>query len=369
MYALLIFLVTILIVSLIAALLAAALVIAERYIADYGQCTLTLNGQRDLSVQGGKPLLTVLREEKIFIPSACGGRGTCGVCKVKVTDGGGPILPTETPFLAKEEIADDVRLSCQIKVRGDLAVHIPEELFNVQEFAARCVQIEELTYDMNRFRFELTEPATIEYVPGQYVQLLCPRYKGNAEEVYRAYSIASDPKQKNIIDLIIRRVPNGICTTWCFEYLKQGDTVKMNGPYGEFCLSRTEAPMVFVAGGSGMAPFVTILHAMKNTGNSRQAEYFFGANTTADLCLTGEMKDFEQALPNFTFVPVVARPDESDNWTGETGLVTEAVQRRYTDLSGHEGYLCGSPGMIDAAAKVFTSLGMPEDKIHYDKFA
>jgi Na+-transporting NADH:ubiquinone oxidoreductase subunit F len=362
-------LITVVIISSIAAGLAAVLVAAERLIANYGQCKITLNGKRTIEVQGGKPLLSVLREQKIFIPSACGGRGTCGVCKVKVLEGAGPILPTETPFMTKEELAGNVRLSCQVKVRNDLAIEIPEHLFNVREFESRCVKIEALTYDMQRFRFELAEPDTIDFVAGQYMQLLCPKYKGSDEEVYRAYSIASDPDEKGIVEFIIRRVPNGICTTWCFEHLKEGDRVRLNGPYGEFRLSKTEAPMVFVAGGSGMAPFVSILHSMKKTGSKREVVYFYGGNTTRDLCLDKQMKEFAGVLGHFTFVPVVARPEEGSQWAGETGLVTEAVKRRYQDLSGHEGYLCGSPGMIDAASKVFTSLGMPEDKIYYDKFA
>ena len=179
---------------------------------------------------GGKSLLAGLTEQKIFIPSACGGRGTCGVCKCKVLDGGGPLLPTETPFLTKEEQADNVRLSCQVKIRNDIKIQIPEELFNVREYECVCSEIEDLTYDMKRFRFELKEPPSIKFVAGQYIQLRCPKYKGNSEEVYRAYSIASDPQQNNLVDLIIRLVPNGICTTWCFKHLKEGDPVKLNGP-------------------------------------------------------------------------------------------------------------------------------------------
>ena len=363
------FIVTILIISSIAAALAALLVLCEKYVVNYGPCKITINSEKELNIQGGKPLLTILRDEKIFIPSACGGRGTCGVCKCKVLDGAGPILATETPFLNKEEQADNVRLSCQVKVRNDIAIEIPDELFNVKEFDVVCAEIKDLTYDMKRFRFELKEPSNVKFVAGQYMQLFCPKYKGSSEEVYRAYSIASDPNANNLIDLIIRRVPNGICTTWCFEHLKEGNPVKMNGPYGEFRLSESDAPMVFVAGGSGMAPFVSILHYMQNNKSNRQAKYFFGGNTTKDICMTDEMKAFEEALEGFEFIPVVAGPEEGSNWSGETGLVTESVQRQFKDLSGHEGYLCGSPGMIDAAAKVFTTLGMPEDKIYYDKFA
>lgn len=363
------FFITILIISSIAAGLALLLVLCEKYVVNYGPCKITINGEKELEVQGGKPLLSALRDEKIFIPSACGGRGTCGVCKVKVLDGGGPVLATETPFLTKEEQADNVRLSCQVKIRNDIFIQIPDELFNVREFNAVCAGIEELTYDMRRFRFELQDPPEIKFVAGQYVQLFCPKYKGSNEEVYRAYSIASDPKEKNRVDLIIRRVPNGICTTWCFDYLKEGDPVKMNGPYGEFHLTDTEAPMVFVAGGSGMAPFVSLLHQMRNSQSKRKVNYFFGANTVRDLCLQRQLNEFEESLEGFSFIPVVSNPHEVDSWNGQTGLVTEAVQRHYEHLKNHEGYLCGSPGLINAASKVFMELGMPEDKIYYDKFS
>jgi Na+-transporting NADH:ubiquinone oxidoreductase subunit F len=360
---------TVLIISSIGAGLALVLVLCEKYIVNYGPCKVIINKERELDIQGGSPLLTVLRDEKIFIPSACGGRGTCGVCKCTIKSGGGAVLPTETPFLTKDELAGDIRLSCQVKVRNDIDVEIPEELFNIQEFETVCTEIEELTYDMRRFRFELKDPPTVKFTAGQFMQLLCPKYKGSSEEVYRAYSVASDPKQDNIIDMIIRLVPNGICTTWCFEHLKIGDAAKLNGPYGDFRMSESDAPMVFVAGGSGMAPFVSILSHMRNTGSKRKAKYFFGGNTTRDLCMDKEMKAFEEVLEGFEFIPVVATPEEDSGWNGQVGLVTEAVQRTYQNLTQHEGYLCGSPGMIDAAAKVFKDLGMPDDKIYYDKFA
>lgn len=363
------FLLTVLIISSIGAALALVLVLCEKYVVNYGPCKIVINNERELDTIGGKSLLSGLIEQKIFIPSACGGRGTCGFCKCKVLDGGGPLLPTETPFLTKEEQENNIRLSCQIKIREDIKIEIPEDLFNVREYQCVCSEIEDLTYDMKRFRFELKDPPEIKFIAGQYIQLFCPKYKGSSEEVYRAYSIASDPQEKNLIDLIIRRVPNGICTTWCFDFLKTGDPVKLNGPYGDFRLSDTDAPMVFVAGGSGMAPFVSILSEMHNTGSKRKVKYFFGGNTVKDQCMADEMKAFEEVLEGFEFIPVVANPQEDDKWKGETGLVTEAVQRSYKDLSGHEGYLCGSPGMIDASIKVFTDLGMPEDNIYYDKFA
>jgi Na+-transporting NADH:ubiquinone oxidoreductase subunit F len=285
-----------------------------------------------------------------------------------VLKGGGAVLPTETPLLTEQEIADDIRLSCQLKVRQDLKIEIPDELLSVQEFTCRCTKIDDLTYDIKLFRFELTEPETIDYVPGQYVQLLAPKYKLGGEEVYRAYSIASDPQEKNVIELIIRLVPGGICTTYCFEHLKVGDTVKLNGPYGDFRLNDSDVEMIFIAGGSGMAPLRSILQQMKNTGNSRMTTYYFGANKIDDMFMVEPMKQFEKELANFKFVPVVATIENGDVWSGQTGLVTHAVQRGVKNAAQCQAYLCGSPGMIDASVKLLCEMGTSEDNIYYDKF-
>lgn len=361
--------VAIFIMALVAAALAAVLVVSEMFIADYGQCKITINDDRELTVDGGKSLLECLTSEQIFIPSACGGRGTCGYCKCKVNSGAGPLLPTETPFLSKAELDSNVRLSCQVKVKSDISIRIPDELLSVRQFETVCTDIIDLTHDTKQFTFQMKEPAEINFIPGQYVQLLCPEYPGNKEEVYRAYSISSDPADKKNIELVIRKVPGGICTTYCFEHLKVTDTIYLNGPYGEFRLLDTQAPMIFIAGGSGMAPIKCLLHQMKNTSSKRQCKYFFGSNTVDDQFYGELMHEFEKSLADFKYVPVVANPPQDGKWTGETGLVTEAVMRAYKDLSGHEAYLCGSPGMIDASIKVLRSMGLPENKIFYDKFA
>ena len=187
--------------------------------------------------------------------------------------------------------------------------------------------------------------------------------------MYRAYSISSDPADKNIIELIIRLVPGGICTTYCFEYLKVGDEVKMNGPYGDFRLSETEAPMVFIAGGSGIAPIKCMLYEMKNTNNQRKSMFCFGANKVKELCLGDLMGQFESELADFTYIPVVAAPEDDENWDGEKGLVTHAVERNLKNAEDYEAYLCGSPGMIDATVEVLKKMGVTEDRIFYDKFA
>jgi len=360
---------SVLIISSIGAGLALVLVFAERYVLNYGECEITINTDKKIRLQGGSSLLDALTREKVFIPSACGGRGSCGYCKVSVQEGAGPLLPTEEPYLDKSERENGVRLSCQVKVRNDISIRIPEELLSVRQYECICSEIRELTYDTRQFRFQLKDPDRMDFVPGQYVQVLAPEYEESSEEVYRAYSISSDHEDEGFIELITRRVPNGICTTYMFDYLKEGDPVRINGPYGQFRLTGTDAPMIFVAGGSGMAPLKCLLHQMVNNKISRPATYFFGVNTLRDLYMVDEMNAFEQQLPAFKFVPVVARPEEDSGWTGETGLVTQAVNRHFEDCSGHEAYLCGSPGMIDATVKVLTEGGMPLENIFYDKFS
>ncbi len=361
-------LIAVAVVSSIGTVLAALLALCEHFLANYGPCRININDERDMTIQGGKPVLSTLVAEKIFIPGACGGRGTCGLCKLKVLEGAGPLLPTEEPFLEKDEIESNVRLSCQVKVRNDLKIEIPPELFAIREYVCKCAEITDLTHDIKQFRFELVEPDRIEFTAGQYIQLLAPVYKKGGEEVYRAYSVSSDPDRKDCVETIIRLVPGGICTTYCFDYLKVGDEVRLNGPYGDFRLSDTDAPMVLIAGGSGMAPIKCMLHQMKNTGNKRKATYYFGANRVDELFLLDEMREFEAELTDFTFVPVVATPQDGEKWMGETGLVTDAVRRALDNASECEAYLCGSPGMIDASIRVLTELGMREEAVFYDKF-
>jgi len=356
------------VISSIAATLALLLTVADYFFAAYGPCEITINNDRKLTVQGGQSLLSTLIAEKIFIPSACGGRGTCGLCKLQATAGAAAVLPTEEPFLTAEEIESNVRLACQVKIRNDLEIAIPPELLAVREYTCRCTKIIDLTHDIKQFRFELLQPQTIDYIPGQYVQLLTPVYEKGGEEVYRAYSMSGDPAHKNEIETIIRLVPGGICTTYCFQYLKPGDQVKLNGPYGDFRLSETDAPIVFIAGGSGMAPIKCFLHQMKNTNSARKATYFFGVNTVGDIFMTDLMKSFESDLPRFTFVPVVANPQPGENWHGEIGLVTQTVEKQLEEPDRCEAYLCGSPGMIDAAVKLLNKLGVDNNRIFYDKF-
>lgn len=354
----------------ICGVLAAALVVADRYVNNYGICTIDINeGGRRLEVDGGDSLLAALSREKIFIPSACGGRGSCGLCKVTIHAGAGAVFPTEEPHLSKDEIAANVRLSCQVKVREDMRIEIPEELFTIKEYRATVELIDDLTYDIKRVRLALEEPSSIAFTPGQYVQLECPPYTLNPEAVYRAYSIASDPTDDNHLEFIIRLVPKGICTTWVFEYLSEGDDVTLNGPHGDFQLHDDDREMIFIAGGSGMAPFCSMLPRLKVNGDQRRIRYFFGAKAARDLFYLETMREYEKELADFQFIPALSEPAPDDRWDGETGLITEVVGRYYQDCSDKRAYLCGSPGMIDACVRVLSERGLTEDCIFFDKFA
>jgi Na+-transporting NADH:ubiquinone oxidoreductase subunit F len=349
--------------------LALVLVVADRYLNNYGSCRITINGERVLEVPGGSSLLSLLSSQRIFIPSACGGSGSCGLCKVRVTAGGGTVLATEEPHLSTLEIRDGIRLACQLKVRADLAIDIPKALFAIREYRAVLSEMTPLTHDIRLLRLELIDPETIDFVPGAYVQLQAPVYEGSPASVYRAYSIASDPRDRRHLDLIIRRVPKGICTTWVFDHLKVGDRVTFNGPHGDFRIAATDAEMIFIAGGSGMAPFRSILSEMRQAQSPRRVRYFFGAVSRRDMFYLEEMKEFERALPDFRFIPALSKPAPEDAWAGDVGLITDVVGRHYPDCTGREAYLCGSPGMIDACVRVLTAHGMPADKVHFDKFA
>jgi Na+-transporting NADH:ubiquinone oxidoreductase subunit F len=349
--------------------LASLLILAEKRILNYGPCTISINeGKRELTVQGGSSLLSSLAENEIYIPSACGGRGSCAYCKVQVNEGGGIIGPVEEPYLSPEERKQNVRLSCQVKVRNDLKIAVPEELFSVKRYRARVEHKRRLTHDIVELRFELQEPAAMDFIAGQYIQLQSEEYKGR-DSVMRAYSISSVPSDHRHIELIIRKVPDGICTTWVFDILKEGQTVELSGPFGEFHLSDTDAPIIFIAGGSGMAPIWSIVRYMKEQGIRREATYFFGALTQQDLFFAEELRQLENELPWFTFVPALSREPEDTDWQGERGLITNIVSSHFPDTSKHEAYLCGSPGMIDACVKVLTGGGMPQEHIFYDKFA
>ncbi len=355
--------------SALSVFLAVLMVIADNTIGNYGQVTITVNEDEKMEVAGGRALLGTLMEQKLFIPSACGGRGSCGLCKVKVESDVGDYLATELPWITEEERKDNIRLSCQLKVKKDLSIRIPEELFNVKEYKTQVERIRDLTHDIKEVTLALKDPDSIKFRAGQYVQFEVPEYELTSERIYRAYSVASPPSTTGEVELEIRLVPNGICTTYVHEHLQEGEEVTINGPYGEFFLRDTDREIFCIAGGSGMAPIKSILHDMLDKGIDRKVTYFFGAVQKRDLFLVEEMRELETKLPRFRFVPALSGPKPEDEWDGETGLITEVLDRHVENAGEAEAYLCGSPGMIDASIAVLQKKGVPEELIYYDKFA
>ena len=359
-------------VAAISGVLATLLVIAEYYLANYGECKIDINdGDKVLTVQGGASLLASLGRGKIFLPSACGGRGTCGYCKCKVLDGVGPLLPTEEPLLEQTEIDSSTRIACQVKVKQDIKISVPEELFNIKQYDAQVTLIQDLTYDIKLLRMKLNEPTEITFKAGQYAQLQTKPYEKVRDVVSRAYSIASPPYEKNHIDLMVRLVPEGICTTWVHNHVQEGEQVTLIAPVGDFFLREGEREIVMVAGGSGMAPLASMLYDIAENPINRPITYFFGAVTIKDIFYVEEMQELEKRIPNFRFVPALSSPAPEDNWEGETGLITAPLENylKGKDNAGVHAYMCGSPGMINACIGVLTRNGLNKSDIFFDPFA
>ena len=360
----------ILIISGIAALLAVFIELAGRFIADYGECRLRINGVKDLVVKGGSPLLFTLQEEGIFIPSACGGKGTCAYCKVKVTDGGGPVLPTETPYLSEKELEDQVRLSCQVKVRSDLEIEIPEELFLVGEYETEVDRLVDLTHQVKGVFLKILSPDEgVNFKPGQYVQLEVPKYKLSGTAEYRAYSIASPPHESNILELHIGLFEKGIVSTYVHDYLKQGDRLTVRGPFGDFIYRDTGRDMLLIATGTGLAPLMSILRHIRKVGNKGRITLFFGTQYRKDLYGIDELREMEKTMPFFTFVPTLSREGSDSGWAGERGRVTDLISKRIPKGADIDVYICGNAEMVDSCEDLLAKKKIPLDRIYYDKFS
>lgn len=361
---------TILSVTGISTVLAVMIIIAEKFLNNYGECKIDINeGEKELNVEGGSSLLSSLAANKIFIPSACGGKATCGLCKVRVLDGAGPLLPTEEPYLSPEERKTGVRLSCQVKIKNDIRIEIPDELFNIKEYFATVSRITDMTHDIKEFRFEFDEGETIKFKAGQYMQVETMPYAKVREKAIRAYSISSVPSDDKAVELIIRRVPGGLCTTYMHDYVKEGDRVRITGPYGDFFMRDDSDMYVFMAGGSGLAPIKSIIMDIVEKGLDKEMYFFFGAVSKRDLYHTGYFEELERKNPRFRFIPALSNAAEDDKWEGETGLVTDVMRKYIENGNGRHAYLCGSPGMINACIKVLTSIDFKEQHIYYDKFS
>jgi len=348
-------------------LLAAVLLVAEHHLADYGVCHVSINDDElAFDLEGGDTLLTALGANQIFIPSACGGKGSCGYCKVTVLSGGGSILPTETPYIARGEVRAGVRLACQVKIRQDIAIRIPEDLLRVKRYRARVVATVELTHDIKQIDCDLVDPPEIEQRPGQYVQIEAPGPDGL---VSRAYSISSPNYEKTKVQLNVRLVPGGIASTY-LHGLREGDEVSMTGPYGEFRLAEDpEHEIVCIGGGCGMAPMRNIILSLYHEWPERSCWLFFGCRTPQDVFYLTEYQELAKRHPNLKIIYALSDPPTTGTpWDGETGFIHLAVDKHLAADVKRQAFLCGPPPMIEAVTDVLKAKGLTDNDIFYDKF-
>jgi Na+-transporting NADH:ubiquinone oxidoreductase subunit F len=356
--------ITVLVIGGILLGVALLLLVAERFLVTWGECTVCINEKKNFKAEGGDTLLTYMNQNRVFIPSACGGKATCGFCKVNVESGGGDILPTEEVYVTAAERAEGVRLACQVKVKRDLNIRVPEFLLTARQFQAKTVHAEMVTHDIRLVRFRIEDGGAVDFRPGQYIQLKIP-----GTDEYRAYSVASQPSRREELELVIRLVPGGLCSGYVHRALEEGDEVTFTGPFGDFYLQEdSHKDIVAIGGGCGMAPIRSIVYHLAERGMPRRVTFFFGAREKRDLFFTEELRKLEAEFPNFRYVPALSEPRHTDAWDGEAGLITHVAERLVSLEGAKEAYLCGPPPMIDAAMVVLPRRGIRPEDIFFDKF-
>jgi Na+-transporting NADH:ubiquinone oxidoreductase subunit F len=341
------------------------LLLAHRILTNYGECTVDINGERQFVIDGGCSVLEALYDNEIYIPSACGGQGTCGYCKVTVLSGGGPVLPTEMTFLSMEEQESGVRLACQVKIKENIAIRVRSDYLNVRKFLSHVSAVQMLTHDTRELILALDEQEEIAFIPGQYVQVGVP-VKGGME--FRAYSIASTPANPREIILVVKLIPGGLGSTYLHS-IQEGDEVIFTGPYGEFSLPDDPATeMICVAGGCGMAPVRSIIHHLAEADAGRDCWLFFGARARKDVFYEDEYHELREQYPGLRVHYALSEPDAGDEWHGETGFIHTLVDAHLDDGANRSVFLCGPPPMVDAAMEVLKAKGVRESNIFYDAF-
>lgn len=341
----------------------ALIIFLDKVISQYGPCRIVLNDDKEFVAQGGKSLLRLLFENKYFIPSACGGKGTCGYCKLKVLEGGGEALPTESLILSSAEIRQGFRLACQLKVRQDLRVQIPPEYLEIKEYDGEVVSSEAVTRDIKKIRIAILPPEEISFKPGQYVQI---KFETPGGLDYRAYSIASHPADRQAIEVNVKLIPEGTGSSY-MHGLQPGDRVQFSGPYGDFFLrADSHRKIVCVAGGVGLAPLKAITLFWSTSGRDREIELYYGSRTIKDLYDHEVFTELAANHAKFHYYPALS--DQDPEWDGDRGFIHTVIDKHLQDGERAEAYLCGPPIMIDAVTDVLKHKGIPEERILYDKF-
>ena len=396
-------------------ILVVIILIAKSKLLPSGNVKIVLNDDKELDVPAGSTLLNTLQNEKIFLSSACGGKGTCGECRCRVVEGGGQILPTEVGFFTRKEQQLDWRLSCQLKVKQDIKIIVPEEIFGIKEWECTVVSNKNVASFIKEFVVKLPDGEKLDFIPGSYSQIRVPKYDikfsdmdvderfrsewdkfklwpltvKNDEEIERAYSMANYPAEgDNIITLNVRiatppfdrstgtwkaGVKPGIATSYIFN-LKPGDKVMMSGPFGEFHMHDTKKEMLFVGGGAGMAPLRSqLLHLFKTLETTdRKVSYWYGARSKNEIFYEEDFRALEEKFPNFEFHIALSEPRPEDNWTGPVGFIHQVILDNY--LIKHdepeevEYYMCGPGPMANAVKGMLDNLGVPAEMLLFDDF-
>ncbi len=395
--------------SLVVMGLVSIITILERYLITQGTIKLKINNDssKEIETKAGGTLLSALSQAKIYLPSACGGGGTCAMCRCQIFEGADDILPTEVGHFTRSEIQDKWRLSCQVKIKDDLSIGIPDEVFSIQKFNCTVRSNKNVATFIKELVLDIDGGATLDFSAGGYVQIYVPSYESsfknfdieeeyrdvwdkfniwdykatNDEEIYRAYSMANHPAEGNMIMLNIRiatpppgrdDIPPGICSSYVFN-LKAGDKVSISGPYGDFYQKETEREMVYIGGGAGMAPLRSHIFDLFHTKQTkRKVSYWYGARSLREVFYEDEFKDIEKKHHDFLFKLALSEPIAEDKWSGSIGFIHQVVYDEY--LSKHpdpteiEYYLCGPPMMLDAVQKMLYDLGVEKEMIAFDDF-
>jgi Na+-transporting NADH:ubiquinone oxidoreductase subunit F len=393
--------------GIVLALVVVILIARSRLVAS-GDVHLLVNEQKTFTVPAGDKLLGSLANQGIFVSSACGGGGTCAQCKVKVLEGGGEILPTERTHINRRQAREGYRLSCQVAVKQDMKIEVPAEAFETKKWQCTVESNRNVATFIKELVFRLPEGEEVDFKPGGYIQIDVPPHEVHykdfevaerfredwdkydlwryvsvvREPVVRAYSMANYPGEKGRIMLNVRiaspppRAPEGTPPGQASSYmfgLQPGDQVTISGPYGEFFIKDTDAEMVYIGGGAGMAPLRShIFELFKNRQTSRKVSYWYGGRSLRELFYVDQFREIEKEFPNFKFQVALSEPLPEDNWTGYTGFIHQVLCEQY--LKEHpapediEYYICGPPMMNAAVFKMLDDLGVESDNIAYDDF-
>ncbi|WP_372794621.1 NADH:ubiquinone reductase (Na(+)-transporting) subunit F [Pontiella sp.] len=394
--------------TLVIMTLVALLMIAAKKLVPQGLVKLNINdGNREVEVKPGSSLLAALSTDKIFLPSACGGGGTCAMCKCKVLEGGGELLPTEAGQVTKAEAKEGVRLACQLKVKEDMKLDIEPSILDIKKYECTVRSNHNVATFIKELVVELPKGEKLDFRAGGYIQIDVPAYKdlsyksfdieeeyhadwdkfkvwdyvaNNDEPCYRAYSMANFPLEDDIIMLNIRicspppgtSYPPGICSSYVFN-LKPGDKITISGPYGEFFAQETDREMCFIGGGAGMAPMRShIYDQLKRIGTDRKITFWYGGRSVTELFYVEEFRELEKQFPNFSFHIALSDPLPEDNWDGPTGFIHQVVLDEYLDKHEDpteiEYYLCGPPIMLKCVKDMCNDIGVEPEMILADDF-